>query len=303
MKKFLSVLLSITLILGSLTVYGASASDGDKDGDICENPWGELFTSTAPTTAEPIVTTTEPIVTTTQTPVVTPSAPSGLTYSGNDTLPYYWAWSPITGAEAYNVYINGSFVKSVTVASYNGEEYFATATPGTYTIEVTVVISGVESESTKTEYIVEEEAPSSSNESSTNETTTPVEPSTDETTTPVEPSTDETTIDPRLMNKPGKVKVKKAIKKVSTKKVSVKIRKVKGATGYEVAVYKTRKNAKQNVKAIKTKYVTKVKFAVKAKELKKAKKLFIRVRAYVDVKGTKVTGKWSKVKKVKNKKK
>ena len=101
---------------------------------------------------------------------------------------------------------------------------------------------------------------------------------------------------------PDKVKVKKAIKKKSSKKIKITLKKSQGAKGYQVVVYKTKKNAKKNVKALKTTYTKKVKFKIKSKKFKNKKKLFVRARAYTMDGKQRVFGKWSKVKKVKIKK-
>ncbi len=103
---------------------------------------------------------------------------------------------------------------------------------------------------------------------------------------------------------PGKVKIKKAYKKKSAKKLTVKIKKIKGVKGYQVRVFKNKKKAKKNKKAIVKKYVkkNKAKLVIKNKKLKKKKKLYVRVRAYKVFNGKKIFGKWSKVKKVKIKK-
>ncbi|MBP5773413.1 MAG: hypothetical protein J6W35_05025 [Eubacterium sp.] len=103
---------------------------------------------------------------------------------------------------------------------------------------------------------------------------------------------------------PGKAKIKKVYKKKkSAKKLKVKLKKVKGAKGYQVAVYKSKKNAKKNKKALTKKYTKKLKVTLKSKKLKKKKKLYVRARAYVlDGNGIKVFGKWSSIKKGKTKK-
>jgi hypothetical protein len=97
---------------------------------------------------------------------------------------------------------------------------------------------------------------------------------------------------------PDKVKVKKATKKKSAKKIKVIVKKVANATGYQVLVFKTKKNAKKLVKPIYKKKFKKAKFTLKSKKFKKKKKLFVRVRAF----NSKYSGDWSKVKKVKIKK-
>lgn len=124
------------------------------------------------------------------------------------------------------------------------------------------------------------------------------ETTTEQTTTTAET----TTTKAKVPTKVGKTKVKKAIKK-SAKKIKVTLKATKGANGYQVAVYKTKKNAKANKKALVKKYFkgTKVKLTVKSKKIKGKKKVFVRARAYV-LKGTKrIFGEWSKVKKSKKK--
>ena len=131
----------------------------------------------------------------------------------------------------------------------------------------------------------------------------PTDPTTVEPTT-VEPSSETTTVAPTKGQKakaPGKAKIKKVWKKKkSAKKLKIKLAKVKNAKGYQVCVYKNKKNAKKHIKAIVTKYTTKVKYTIKSKKLKKKKKLFVGARAYnVSSNGSKVFGAWAKIKKVK----
>ena len=112
----------------------------------------------------------------------------------------------------------------------------------------------------------------------------------------------------------GKTKVVKAVKKKKSKKLKVKVKRLKYATGYQVAIYNSKKNAKKNKKAIAKAFSKKkknssasakkstksvlIKFK-KTKKIKKAKKLFVRARAY-NMDGTKkVFGPWSKIKKAK----
>ena len=102
--------------------------------------------------------------------------------------------------------------------------------------------------------------------------------------------------------KPGKTKVKKAVKKKkSAKKIKVKLKKVKGAKGYQVAVYKSKKKAKKNKKALVKKYYKKTKFTIKSKKFKNKKKLWVKARAFVMYGKSKIFGKWSKPKKTKKK--
>lgn len=97
---------------------------------------------------------------------------------------------------------------------------------------------------------------------------------------------------------PKKVTVTKA--KATKKKVSVKFKKVKGAKGYEVRVYKTKSNAKKNKKVVIKKTTKKTNLTIKSTKLKNLKKVYVRVRAYgKNSKSKKVYGSWSKVKQAK----
>lgn len=142
---------------------------------------------------------------------------------------------------------------------------------------------------------------SKSAETSSDDTIKPVETTTKKTTTTT-PTT--TTTAAAAVKKPAKAVVKKATKKKSAKSISLKIKKVKNAKGYEVAVYTSKKNASKNKKAVvKNKKVKKLSVKISSKKLKNKKKLFVKVRAYVlNAKGKKVYGSWSKVKKVRIKK-
>lgn len=98
---------------------------------------------------------------------------------------------------------------------------------------------------------------------------------------------------------PGQVKIKKiASKKKSSKKVKLTIKKVNTAKGYQVAVYTTKKNAKNNKKAIVKKNVNKAAITVSSPKLKNRKTLYVKVRAYALDGKTKIYGKWSKLKKI-----
>ena len=98
--------------------------------------------------------------------------------------------------------------------------------------------------------------------------------------------------------KVGKAVVKKAIKKKNAKKISLKLKRVKGATKYKVQIAKDKKFKK----TILTKTTKKLTYSVSNSKFKKAKKLYARAKAIV-VKGEKTyQGKWSKPKQVKIKK-
>lgn len=100
---------------------------------------------------------------------------------------------------------------------------------------------------------------------------------------------------------PSKVKVKKAYKKKSAKKLTVKIKKKRGVKGYQIFVYKTKKNAKKKKKVLFKKFISKnkAKLIIKSKKFKNKKKLYVRVRAFKLDGNKKIYGPLSKVKKVK----
>ena len=89
--------------------------------------------------------------------------------------------------------------------------------------------------------------------------------------------------------------IKKAIKKKSAKKATVKLKRVAGVNGYQIKVSLNKKFKKKTTVTINTKKAKAV-----VKKLKAGKKYFVKARTYVIVDGKKVYGKWSKVKKVKN---
>ena len=129
------------------------------------------------------------------------------------------------------------------------------------------------------------------------ETTSAVETTTNtnaQTTTKKQPS--QTTIKSSV--NVGKAVVKKAIKKKNAKKISLTLKRVKGATKYNVQIAKD-KNFK---KTIVTKTTRKLKYSVSNSKFKKAKKLYARAKAIVVKGGETYQGKWSKPKQVKIKK-
>ena len=94
------------------------------------------------------------------------------------------------------------------------------------------------------------------------------------------------------VSRPGKVSVKKVVRSKNNRNIKINIKKVKGVTGYQIK-YSTNKKLKK-AKTVTTKSVKKT-----LKKLKK-KTYYIQVRAYVVKSGNvKVTGDWSKIKKVK----
>ena len=101
-----------------------------------------------------------------------------------------------------------------------------------------------------------------------------------------------TTTSKVVVSRPGKVSVKKVVRSKNKRNIKINIKKVKGVTGYQIK-YSTNKKLKK-AKTVTTKSVKKT-----LKKLKK-KTYYIQVRAYVVKSGNvKVTGDWSKIKKVK----
>ena len=127
------------------------------------------------------------------------------------------------------------------------------------------------------------------------ETTKPQESNTNaQTTTKKQPSQTTKTSSVKV----GKTVVKKAIKKKNAKKISLTLKRVKGATKYKVQIAKDKKFKKTIV----TKTTKKLTYSVSNSKFKKAKKLYARAKAIV-VEGKKTyQGKWSKPKQVKIKK-
>ena len=115
-----------------------------------------------------------------------------------------------------------------------------------------------------------------------------------QTTTKKQPS--QTTINSSV--NVGKAVVKKAIKKKNAKKISLTLKRVKGATKYKVQIAKDKKFKKTIV----TKTTKKLTYSVSNSKFKKAKKLYARAKAIVVKGGETYQGEWSKPKQVKIKK-
>ena len=104
------------------------------------------------------------------------------------------------------------------------------------------------------------------------------------------------------LQKAEKPKIKKAVKKKKAKKLKITLKaKLKISNGYQLRIYRKKKNAKAGTKALArlTYKKNKKAFTVKSGKLKNAKTLYLRIREYVIVGGKKHFGKWSAVKKVK----
>ncbi len=113
---------------------------------------------------------------------------------------------------------------------------------------------------------------------------------------------DSTTI-PAVLTQPvvknlGKVNLTGATRKKASNKIKITLKKVVGAKKYQIAVYKSKSDAKKNKGYLVRKSFKKIKNTIQSRRLKNRKKLYVRVRA---VNG-KVYGKWSKIVRVKIKK-
>ena len=165
-----------------------------------------------------------------------------------------------------------------------------TAEP-TSEIETTPVVEPT----TTAEPTTTEELTTTAEPTTTSETTKPQESNTNaQTTTKKQPS--QTTIKSSV--NVGKAVVKKAIKKKNAKKISLTLKRVKGATKYKVQIAKDKKFKK----TILTKTTKKLTYSVSNSKFKKAKKLYARAKAIVVKGGETYQGEWSKPKQVKIKK-
>lgn len=99
------------------------------------------------------------------------------------------------------------------------------------------------------------------------------------------------------IKKPARAKLK-SVKKYKKRRIKVRIKKVKGRTGYRVQISTSRKFKKKSTKNYYIKKET-----LTSKMLKKNTKYYVRVKAYKVVNGNKVySNKWSKIKKVRTSK-
>ena len=166
-------------------------------------------------------------------------------------------------------------------------EYKEPTTTTTAAAETTTVATA----ETTTPVAVETTTPAAVETTSAVETTTNTNA---QTTTKKQPS--QTT--KKSSVKVGKAVVKKAIKKKNAKKISLTLKRVKGATKYKVQIAKD----KRFKKTIVTKTTKKLTYSVSNSKFKKAKKLYARAKAIVVKGGETYQGKWSKPKQVKIKK-
>ncbi len=149
----------VTEFSGNASAYGTSVFE------LAVLPKAEEVT-TPETTPVP----TEPDTT----PVVgdKPAAPAGLAHApgADGTLPFHFAWGAVEGATSYKVYLNDEYIAEITTQDYNFDETLFTAA-GDYTIAVTAVKDGIESDKTAITYTVQGADPGTT-PNETNETDT-----------------------------------------------------------------------------------------------------------------------------------
>lgn len=92
-----------------------------------------------------------------------------------------------------------------------------------------------------------------------------------------------------------RTKINKAAKKKNSKKVYLKLKKIKGAQKYQIQISKSKKFKKILIK----KTVKKAKITITSKKNKNQKKLYVRARAIRIIKGQRYKGEWSKVARIK----
>ena len=139
-------------------------STGDKEPVSSDEASSDTTTTT---TTEPTTTTT---TTTTEAPeVTTPAKVPGLTYAGNETLPFYFAWQGVAGANGYNVYLDGKLITKVDGVTYEfSKDLFAEARE--YIIEVAAVNEAGEGIKAEYKYTVESKEPDSTKNEETDST-------------------------------------------------------------------------------------------------------------------------------------
>lgn len=201
-------------------------------------------------------------------------------------------WVDIDDPNAtYRVYLNGLVIVKDIASGVQTATF--TISGGTYEVAVAVVKDEFASLYKSVSVTVENETttPAPTTPKPTTQPTTPTptqKPTQKPTVTPTQAPTVAPTQAPTTeAKKLGRVTIKKA--KAGKKKVSLKLKKVKGANGYRIK-YATNKKLK-NAKTKMTKSVN-----VVIKKLKKGKKYYFKAQAYKLVNGKKLYGNWSKVK-------
>lgn len=206
-----------------------------------------------------------------------------------------------------NSLIEGENNATISINNANSDNaglYYCQVSNGmdTKTFKILLTVNKVEDVTTKTETTTKQEETTTKAEvttvvNNTQQTTTATtQTTTNKANTTTVNGTQQTTqtLDAGTQTIVGTGKIKSAVKKARAKKVVIKLKKVNGASGYEIKVSTSKKFAKKTTKTVDAK-----KLSVTVKKLQPNKKYFAKVRAYVIVNGTKVYGKYSKAVKIK----
>ena len=213
-----------------------------------------------------------------------------------------------------NSLIEGENNATISINNANSDNaglYYCQVSNGmdTKTFKILLTVNKVEDVTTKQEEATtkQEEVTTKQEETTTKAEVTTVVNNTQQTTTATTQTTTNKaytttvngtqqttqTLDAGTQTIVGTGKIKSAVKKARAKKVVIKLKKVNGASGYEIKVSTSKKFAKKTTKTVYAK-----KLSVTVKKLQPNKKYFAKVRAYVIVNGTKVYGKYSKAVKI-----
>ena len=196
---------------------------------------------------------------------------------------YYCQVSNGMDTKTFKILLTVNKVEDVTTKTETTTKQEETTTKA----EVTTVVNNTQQTTTATTQTTTNKA---------NTTTATTQTTTNKANTTTVNGTQQTTqtLDAGTQTIVGTGKIKSAVKKARAKKVVIKLKKVNGASGYEIKVSTSKKFAKKTTKTVDAK-----KLSVTVKKLQPNKKYFAKVRAYVIVKGTKVYGKYSKAVKIK----
>lgn len=238
-------------------------------------------------------------------------------------------WTSANSNQLYDVYVDSTLkLSNVNTGTYTIDKIVS----GQHTVKVVAKLNGITSKGVSADIVVKEAPTTTPQPTTTNQNPVTQKPTdehgTSENTTTsggnigetptvssggnvqittIRNSADETTITAKpgtttkVTVKVSKTKVKSASKKKSSKKVKISLKKITGASKYQVQISK-KKNFKKKKNILVKKTVKKLKFTIKSKKIKNKKKLYVRARAIKVVNGVKYYGKWSKKKKIKIKK-
>ena len=268
-------------------------NETENNGDEGTFPWNDEFTTTAPETT--VVVTTKGNGDNWGEDIFTTEHQETTTEAEATTVPETTEKEVTTAEETKET-------ESVTTPEETKETESVTTPEETKETEsVTKPEETKETESVTTPEETKETESSGIQESTTvkNDTNTHTTTANGTSTVATTTAKVETTIDGAAVytgNSQATPVIKKAIKKKSAKKATIKLRKVIGVNGYQVKVSVNKKFKKKT-----TVTVASNKVRIVVKKLKAGKKYFVKARTYTIVNGKKVYGKWSKVKKIKNK--